>query len=82
MVNFYGIEDEGVFTMYLNGVKAGRPRHTTASNHYAEGSGEVVVGRLHPSKDEMYSSIMVDELIFYNRKLCAEELQDLFDMYA
>ena len=67
--------------MYLNGVKRGLGFPPIMTNNTA-GSGEVVVGRLYPSTDDFYSSLRLDELMFYNRKLCSEELQDLFDMYA
>ena len=81
VVNFYGTEDEAGFDMYVNGVKTDDDLNTGPGGPIP-GLGEVVVGRRYPSTDDLYSSVMVDELIFYNRKLCPEELQDIFLMYT
>ena len=67
---------EGV-AIYHDGVE--ELRKTDRSTHaYAAGSGVVVIGRAFPSRDEKYVSLMVDELMFFNRKLTLEEIENLY----
>ena len=40
------------------------------------GRGEVVIGRY----GEIYSSLLMDELLLFNRKLTLDEIQILYDM--
>ena len=44
------------------------------------GSGEVVIGRYFTSLDGAYSSVLVDEMLFFNRELTAEEIEALYNM--
>ena len=43
------------------------------------GPGEVVIGRYLTSWDGGYSSVLVDEMLFFNRELNLEEIRILYD---
>ena len=44
------------------------------------GPGEVIIGRYLTSWDGAYSSVLVDELLFFNRELIPEEIRILYDV--
>ena len=75
MVNFHGPNDGEGFVVYYDGEEwmANNYRQTTT---FEKGPGEVVIG-VH---DEKYSSLMVDELLFFNRALTLQEIQILYSM--
>ena len=78
--NYIGPNNGEGVTIYHDGVeelwKADRTTHG-----YPAGSGNVVIGRTSPSKDENYASVMMDELMFFNRKLTVEEIQILYNQH-
>ena len=45
------------------------------------GTGIVVIGRHSPVSDDRYTSVMMDELMFFNRKLTSNEAQILYNQY-
>ena len=72
---------EGV-TIYHDGVEELRKDYRNNNPYgYAAGSGVVVIGRPYPSSDEKYASVMVDESMFFNRKLTLEEIENLYNQY-
>ena len=42
------------------------------------GTGVVVIGRSSPLQDGAYSSVVMDDLMLFNRKLTAEKIQILY----
>ena len=48
---------------------------------HSPGSGVVVLGRFDPIHDGRYSSVMIDELMLFNRKLTMEEVAILYNMH-
>ena len=58
----------------VTGSTNGQTLSTTA------GPGEVVIGRYLTTWDGGYSSVLVDELLFFNRELTPEEIQILYNM--
>ena len=42
------------------------------------GDGRLVLGRRYPNSDSYYSSMLLDELVFFNRKLMAPEVETIF----
>ena len=51
----------------------------TSYQHNA--SGIVVIGKQHVDRSKFYSTLMVDELTFWNRQLSGEEVVAIRDMY-
>ena len=45
------------------------------------GDGRVVVGRRYVDKDDDYTSLEMDELIFFNEALSDDEVRELYNMY-
>ena len=80
--NYIGPDNGEGGTIYHDGVEELRKDYR--NNHgyaYAAGSGVVVIGRPYPSSDEKYTSVMVDELMFFNRKLTLEEIENLYNQH-
>ena len=78
MGNYIG-PDEGV-AIYVNGEEQSSVVATTGvlDNLQLDPSGVVVVGRTGPHTNSGYVSAMVDELMFFNRKLTPEEAKMLY----
>ena len=78
--NYIGPNNGEGVTIYHHGVE--EVRQGNRSPHvYPEGSGKVVIGRTRPSRDQKYASLMMDELMFFNRKLTVSEIQILYNQY-
>ena len=45
------------------------------------GNDRVAIGRRSSDVDSFYDNIAVDELIFFNRQLGQEEIDDIYNMY-
>ena len=52
-----------------------------SSGIQTDGVGRVVVGRRLVSRNQDYAQVEVDELIFFNQALSAEEVRDLYNLY-
>ena len=76
MLNYIG-PDDGI-KMYMDGVEV-----ATAADSFptqspgSPGNGRIVVGRGKTDVDDLYSSVEVDELIYFNRSLKLEEIEML-----
>ena len=63
---------EGI-SVYHNGEKLMIDENIFPTTHSA-GPGVVVIGRYSTFEDDRYSSVVMDELTFFNRKLTNEEI--------
>ena len=80
MLNFIGPnEGEGV-EAFKDGLLRSRYQYGH-SNTYTDGVGRVVVGRRYVTRSQDYAHVEVDELIFFNKALLAEEVRDLYNLY-
>ena len=71
--------DDGIVA-YHDGTKVAED--TTKSNLPSKsGQRRVFIGRRRVSHDQDYSSIVVDELTMWNRKLTPGEVTQIYDMY-
>ena len=70
--NFIGINMGQGFYIYHDGEEEVQATWKYDGSFEA-GSGEVVIGKY----DESYSSLMMDELLFFNRRLSLEEIEIL-----
>ena len=51
------------------------------NQEHSPGFGVVVLGRFDALQDGRYSSVMIDELMLFNRKLTMEEVAILYNMH-
>ena len=73
--NFLGPNGGEGFIVYYDRVEWLTSGWKTPKTHDV-GPGEVVIGQF----NHVYSSLMIGELLFFNRKLTLEEIQILHDM--
>ena len=78
VLNYLG-PDQGL-AIYHDAVEMVNGSQIFAHDHSA-GPGVVVVGRYFPLTDDLYASLMMDELMFFNRKLILEEIQVLYNLH-
>ena len=50
---------------------------TKSAVSYSAGDGRIVVGRWYTDKDDLYVSMQIDELLFFNRTLTPAEIGSL-----
>ena len=76
---YYGSSEGEGITLYLNGIQvANDTTRATASSVIPE-SGKLVVGRKRSEINDIYASVEVDEILFFNRKLSAPEVQMIYN---
>ena len=66
------------FTVYVNGVLA-TEGSMSSDEGFAPGSGAMVIGRRYLDFDSRYVSVIVDELLLWNRKLTQPEIQKILN---
>ena len=71
--NFVGPQDGEGIVVYNDGAEWGMNPYKTVNTFEAE-SGEIVIGKY----NDIYSSLMMDELVFFNRKLNLKEIEILY----
>ena len=82
VLNFIGpVNGEGV-QIYVNGVLTGSGMLKYAAVSYSPGDGRVVVGRSYAHKDQQYSTLEIDELVFFNNWLNAEDVKMTYSKYS
>ena len=75
VINFVGpLYGEGI-VVYYDGAQWGMNPYKQGTT-YEVGSGEIVIGKY----NDIYSSLMMDELLFFNRKLSLKEIEILYNM--
>ena len=76
MLNYIGPNDGEGIRIYVNGVQVASDNMKIAVA-YQSGDGRIVVGRYYTDSNRLYTSVEVDELIFFNRSLTLEEIKYL-----
>ena len=71
---FHGPNEGQGISVYHDGVLVKNDPTKNVWSSYTENSGNVVIGKLKTDTDEGYGSVMVDELMFWDRQLLAEEI--------
>ena len=65
--------------VFFNGAEVGSDTHIyTSSSPNQAGEGRIVVGRFYPDKDTRYTSMQIDELIFFNKALSTTDIKLLY----
>ena len=78
MINYIGPRNgEGVRVLF-NGQEVARGP-SRYSGSYPGGNGRIVIGRQFTGLGGSYSSVMVDELIFFNKIVTNNEINVLFN---
>ena len=78
VLNYIGSNNGEGIRMYVNGTEVASDKYKTARSRPA-GDGRIVVGRYLIDTDEYYSSIEVDELIYFNASLTSDEVQSIYN---
>ena len=76
MLNYIGPNNGQGIQIYYDGVEVDSDTVQDVQSCSA-GDGRIVVGRQFTDRDRDYASVMVDELLFFNQTLTAEEISTL-----
>ena len=79
MLNYIGPNDGEGIRIYYDGTEVVRDTDKSAWSYPAE-DGRIVLRRQYTDQDRLYSSIQVDELIFFNEKLNSNDIDTLFKL--
>ena len=78
VLNYIGPNDGEGIRLFLNGAVV--ISDTTGSAQSASvGNGRIVVGRIFPDRDQDYTSVQVDELIYFNAALTIDHVQSIYN---
>ena len=81
VLNYIGPDNGQGIRGYVNGqeVASGTTKHPRS---YPAGDGRIVVGRFTTDRDldQLYSSIQIDELIFFNKALSTTDIKLLYNV--
>ena len=76
--NYFGPEpDEKGYTVYHNGDQVTSQFFIENDSRAPQKDAEIVIGRRFTGVDGFYSSLIVDELLFFNRDLSGREITNL-----
>ena len=70
-------DGEGI-RIYINGEEVESYTNKRSSSH-AAGDGRIVVGRYDAYHDDYYTSVHVDELIYFNAALTTDDVQSIYN---
>ena len=80
VLNFIGPNSGEGIQAFSDGIL--RERHQSgAEGTHTVSDGQMVIGRRYPNRSQDYAHVEVDELIFFNQALSAEEVRDLYNLY-
>ena len=68
VMNYIGPNEGQGIRVYYDGKEAASETTKITASHSA-GDGRVLVGRIYTDRDELYASVQVDELTFFNKTL-------------
>ena len=78
MLNFSGPNGGEGIRIFYDGQKVTSDTSKTAQSRSA-GDGRIVVGRINTDKDDRYSSVQIDELIYFNITLADTEVKSIYN---
>ena len=78
VMNYIGPRNGQGFQVFQDGTLAGG---TQSRGHFdaTPGNGSLVLGKRYVNEDDNYAWIDVDELVFFNRKLTAQEVTKIYN---
>ena len=78
-VNYFGTEEGQGFVVYFNGDKVSdNSERSEDESRTVQASGRFVVGRSFTEEDGHYSSMVIDELLCFNKFLNPEDIRLLY----
>ena len=77
-MNYIGPNNGQGIRMHVNGEEVASDTDKTAKS-YPAGDGRIVVGRLFTNHDQYYTSVEVDELIYFDAALAIDEVQSIYN---
>ena len=77
VLNYIGPSNGQGIMIYYDGVEVANGTARSSYNSFPSGYGRVVVGRYFINKDKEYTSVQVDELIYFNNSLTNEQIEML-----
>ena len=80
VLNYIGPNDGEGIRIYYNGEKV-KSDTTKLAGSTSAGDGRIGVGKIHIDSDHGYSSVQVDELIFFNHNSTSDEIAALATAY-
>ena len=78
MLNYIGPNDGEGFKIFYDGQEVGSGTSKVTAS-YPAGDGRIVVGRWYTNSDSHYSSVQVDELIYFNAALTSDDVQSIYN---
>ena len=63
----------------MDGVEVANDTDQGMHGQTIAGDGRIVVGRRLTNKDQNYASVMVDELMFFNRRLSSVDIAAIYN---
>ena len=78
MINYFGSEEGQGFVTYVNG-EVVRSQRDAVTPQTREGNGRIVIGRLYTEIDVEYTSMDMDELLFFNTYLTDYDIDLLYN---
>ena len=76
VLNYFGAENGRGIRVYLDGV-FGNGDSSKEEYTNSAGNGQIVVGKFRPEEDRNYSSVELDELLFFNATSTQEDIEAL-----
>lgn len=81
VLNYLGPEPEvGGISVYNDNAFVGS-QPDSISLESSPGTSDVVLGRRYTDEDNYYTSLQVDELMFFNRNLSASDIKAFYNLY-
>ena len=77
VLNYIGPNDGQGIKVYYDGAEVENDTIKCGGSRSA-GDGRIVVGRIYTNSDEDYTSMQIDELIFFNKALSTTDIKLLY----
>ena len=80
-MSYIGPEDGQGIRIYQDGQKVAEDKEKTSSGMVAPGDGMIVAGRRLKNDNYLYASFNLDELLFFNSALDAEDVDAIYRLW-
>ena len=80
--SFIDPDDEDRFQVFFDGKTSVKFSTFSPLGTSSTGSGRVVIGRVYTNVNSSYTSLELDELLFFNLALEEQDVQALYQQYA
>ena len=78
MLNYIGPNEGEGIRGYMNGVEVANDKHKDGGSRSA-GDGRIVVGRGPTDSNSHYTSVQVDEMMYFNAALTTDHIQSIYN---